>query len=95
MHLRLTQSKRVDNKPDTPLRALRKSRGLTLQDVAAAIKTDTGNLSRVEQGTQRSLDLARKLVDFYGREAISEVDILYPPQPAQSAGNETPQEQLF
>jgi transcriptional regulator with XRE-family HTH domain len=80
---------------DTPLRALRKSRGLTLQEVADAIKTDTGNLSRIEQGTQKSLDMARRLVDFYGRDAITELDILYPPEPASPAAEGSPQEQLF
>lgn len=72
---------------DTPLRALRKARQLTLQDVATAIGTDTGNLSRIEQGAQRSLELARKLVDFYGRDSITEVEILYPPKPVQADGH--------
>lgn len=80
---------------DTPLRALRKSRGLTLQEVANAIGTDTGNLSRIEQGAQRSLDLARKLVDFYGREAITELQILYPPEQPEAAADDATQEQLF
>lgn len=63
---------------DTPLKRLRTQRKHTLQEVADAIGTDTGNLSRIEAGRQKSLDLAAKLVDFFGREAISEAEILYP-----------------
>lgn len=62
---------------DTPLRALRKSRGLTLQDVAVAVGSDVGNISRVERGKQTSTDLAQKLVEYFGSE-ITEVQILYP-----------------
>jgi transcriptional regulator with XRE-family HTH domain len=46
----------------------RKSRGLSLDQVAAAVKTDPTNLSRVEKGTQiPKRDLARRLFLFYGR----------------------------
>lgn len=62
----------------TPLRCLREQRNKTLQEVADAINTDTGNLSRIEQGKQKSLVLATKLVDFYGKGAITESQILYP-----------------
>jgi transcriptional regulator with XRE-family HTH domain len=63
---------------DTPLKRLRKRQKKTLQEVADAIGTDTGNLSRIEQGKQRSLDLAEKLVEFYGSGTITEAEILYP-----------------
>ncbi len=63
---------------DSPLKALRKQRGLTLKEVAEAIGTDTGNLSRIESGDQKSPQLAEKLVKFYGEGAITEIQILYP-----------------
>ena len=63
---------------DTPLKRLRAQRGLTLQEVAAAVNSDTGNISRIENGKQQSADLAEKLVEFFGKGAISELEILYP-----------------
>lgn len=62
----------------TPLRRLRKERGLTLLEVARAVGTDTGNLSRIEKGKQQSPELAPKLVEFFGSEHITELEILYP-----------------
>lgn len=61
----------------TPLRRLRNARKKTLQEVAQAIGTDTGNLSRMEQGKQKSLVMAERLVEFYGK-GITESEILYP-----------------
>ena len=74
----------------TPLQRLREERKKTLKDVADAVGTDTGNLSRVERGKQCSVELAARLVDYYGRRAISELEILYPErypgkQPRRSA----------
>lgn len=63
---------------DTPLKRLRVQRKLTLQEVADAVGSDTGNLSRIEAGKQKSLEIAAKLVDYFGRDAISEAEILYP-----------------
>ena len=62
----------------TPLRRLRLSRHLTLKHVAEAVGLDTGNLSRIEAGKQKSPDMAERLVTFYGRDAIDELQILYP-----------------
>lgn len=73
---------------DTPLRRLRRTRALTLETVAAAVGTDTGNLSRIERGKQTSLALAAALVDYFGVGDITEAEILYPerfPQPAVDA----------
>jgi transcriptional regulator with XRE-family HTH domain len=52
--------------PKTPAQRLREKRGLTLKEVADAVGTDTGNLSRIESGRQKSVELAEKLVKFYG-----------------------------
>jgi transcriptional regulator with XRE-family HTH domain len=63
---------------DTPLKAIRLRRELTLAQVAAAVKSDTGNLSRVERGEQTaSVELAEKLAKFFGHE-VTEMQILYP-----------------
>lgn len=46
---------------------IRKSRGLSLGKVAAAIECDPGNLSRVERGDQPpKRELVRKLWEYYG-----------------------------
>ncbi|MGX7006193.1 helix-turn-helix domain-containing protein [Caballeronia sp. KNU42] len=63
---------------ETPLRRLRKRRGLTVAQVALAIKIDQGNLSRIERGTQFSRRAAEALVAYYGISAITEMEILYP-----------------
>jgi transcriptional regulator with XRE-family HTH domain len=63
---------------DTPLKRLRLKRKLTLLDVASAVGTDTGNLSRIESGAQKSVALAEKLVEYFGRDSICESEILYP-----------------
>lgn len=65
----------------TPLRKLRLERGITLAQVATAIGTDTGNVSRMESGEQKSVRLAAKIADFFGRDAITEIEILYPERP--------------
>lgn len=53
--------------PDSLMTQTRKSRGLSLEKVAAAVETDQANLSRVEKGKQvPKRDLARRLFQFYG-----------------------------
>lgn len=45
----------------------RKSRGLSLEQVAEKVGTDQANLSRVEKGRQiPKRELARRLFQFYG-----------------------------
>lgn len=62
----------------SPLKAARLKRELTLQHVADAVGIDTGNLSRIERGTQvPSKDLAEKLSKFFDGE-INEIQIIYP-----------------
>ena len=63
---------------DTPLKAIRLRRELTLAQVATAVDSDTGNLSRIEKGKQTaSVELAAKLARFFGHE-VTEMQILYP-----------------
>jgi len=62
----------------TPLRRLRKARGITLEQVAQGVGLDVGNLSRLErrqQGVRPAL--AEKIVAFFGN-GITELEILYP-----------------
>jgi len=50
----------------TLLQQTRKSRGLSLEEVAAAVSTDATNLSRIERGIQPpKRELARRLFVFY------------------------------
>ncbi|MEO8101355.1 MAG: XRE family transcriptional regulator [Betaproteobacteria bacterium] len=74
----------------SPLRTLREARGLTLVELAsalttaaiaadgdAALKWDTGGLSRAERSGVRSLKRAADLVKFFGG-GINEIELLYP-----------------
>ena len=75
----------------TPLKRLRLRLKRTLHQVSEKIGTDPGNLSRIENGKQKSLDLAEKLVGYFGRSAITEAEILYPerypsPKKARNGG---------
>lgn len=61
-----------------PLKTVRIRRGHTLDQVAQAVGTDSGNLSRIENGKQKaSPDLAERLAKHFGGE-ITEIQILYP-----------------
>lgn len=63
---------------DSPLKKARLARDLTLQQVSAAVGTDTGNLSRIERGLQvPSKELAEALVKYFDNE-ITETQIFYP-----------------
>jgi transcriptional regulator with XRE-family HTH domain len=68
-NLRIAQTVAPRWKPKTPAQRLREKSGLTLKEVADAVGTDTGNLSRIESGRQKSVELAEKLVKFYGQGA--------------------------
>lgn len=49
------------------IRQIRKSRGLTLEEVAGKIDADTGNLSRVERGLQNHTpEMIDKLAKVFG-----------------------------
>ncbi|ARL87607.1 helix-turn-helix domain-containing protein [Burkholderia pseudomallei] len=71
---------------ETPLRRLRKSRGLTVAQVSQAVGIDQGNLSRIERGEQFSRRGAAALVVYFGDSAITEVEILYPERFRAEAG---------
>lgn len=76
----------------SPLRQARERRKLTIVQVAKAVETDPGNLSRIENGKQRaSTDLAEKLAKYFDDE-VSEIQILYPErfQVPQSATSTSP-----
>lgn len=61
-----------------PIKAIRRERGQTLAAVADAVKTDVGNLSRIENCKQTaSPDLAERLAKHFGY-AVTEIQILYP-----------------
>lgn len=63
---------------ETPLRRLRKARGLTLKAVAEAVSSDTGNLSHFERRTRYpSREMAEQLVKFFGP-PLDELQLLYP-----------------
>ncbi|HGH3665131.1 TPA: helix-turn-helix transcriptional regulator [Acinetobacter baumannii] len=62
----------------TPLRQIRLKNNYSLAEVAAAVGSDAGNLSRIEKGNQKpSLQLATDLSKFFNEE-ISELELLYP-----------------
>lgn len=63
----------------TPLQSARKSAKQTLEFVAAAVGSDTGNISRIERGIQTpSTALTKKLLNHFG--SITDVQILCPDQ---------------
>jgi transcriptional regulator with XRE-family HTH domain len=71
------------NPMHSPLKQTRLRRGGTLAAVSAAVGTNTGNLSRIENGKQKaSPKLAAKLALYFGHE-ITEIQILYPERYAQ------------
>lgn len=56
-------------RPSTLLRVARMRRQMTLQEVAAAVGSNTGNLSRIERGLQvPSQSLAERLANFFNNE---------------------------
>lgn len=62
----------------TRLRDVRQARGLSIYTVAGAVRTDPGNLSRIERGTQNaSPALAARLAAYFSPD-LSELEILYP-----------------
>ncbi len=70
----------------TPLRTLRKARGLSLQHVADAVGADTGNLSRIERIEQYpSRELAASLAKFFGP-PLDELQVMYPERYMQETG---------
>lgn len=63
---------------ETPLRQARKSRGLSVKDVAEAVGTDPSNMSRIETGHHAPpVELARAIYKFYAGE-LDIVDLYDP-----------------
>lgn len=62
----------------TPLRKLREKRGLTTIKVAREVDIDQGHYSRIERDGKCSREVAQKIVEFFGREWITELHVLYP-----------------
>lgn len=72
----------------TPLRHAREQRSLKIQEVAAAVDIDPGNLSRIERGKQvASRELAEKLAKFFCY-SVNEIQILYPERFCQGQQHE-------
>lgn len=64
----------------TPLQRARKAAGQTIETVAAAVNSDTGNISRIERGIQTpSMALTKKLIKHFGP-PLSDAQILCPEQ---------------
>jgi transcriptional regulator with XRE-family HTH domain len=62
----------------TPLRKLRHVIGISLEDLALQVGSDSGNLSRIETGDQvAKKDLAARLAAFYAP-FIDERHVIYP-----------------
>lgn len=68
----------IHGSPVTPLQRARHARKLSLEQVADAVGTDTGNLSRIERGQQvPSKVMAEKLAQYFGNQ-VTETQIIYP-----------------
>lgn len=71
---------------DSPLRAARIQRGLTLVEAGEKIDLDISTLSRIERDGRTSRETATRLAEFFG---ITEEQVLYPDrfveQPSQEA----------
>ena len=75
-NLRIDHKKQIDMQ--TPLRKMRHLRGLSLKEVAKAVGSDTGNLSRIETGEQvAKKELAARLAALFAP-AIDERHVIYP-----------------
>ncbi len=62
----------------TPLRKARLASKMTIQEVAALVNCDPGNLSRMERAIQRpSAEVAEKLAELFGPK-LTEIQIIYP-----------------
>ena len=62
----------------SPLRQLRLARGLSAETVAQAIGCNGSTVLRMELRQVQSPSLAEKVVEYFGREFITELHVLYP-----------------
>lgn len=66
------------------VREARLARGETLAEVAEAVETDVGNLSRIERGEQLpQRDLARRLFEHF--EGAVPLGVIYDPEHREQA----------
>jgi transcriptional regulator with XRE-family HTH domain len=66
------------------LRKIRLAKRFTLEQVSNATGIGIPNLSEMERGNYGvSKDAAAKLADFYGRDTITEMELLYPERYAE------------
>jgi transcriptional regulator with XRE-family HTH domain len=73
----------------SPLRQIRRARGLSLAEVARKVGAQTGNLSRIETGHQSlSRDLAARLAALFAPD-IDERHIIYPERYADWSPSKT------
>lgn len=62
-----------------PLRGIREAKGFTIEYVSTATGIAQPTISQIERGGRGvSIDVAEKLVEFYGRDTITEMELLYP-----------------
>ena len=62
----------------TPFHRIRTARGKTLEEIARAVNSNPGNLSRIGRGVNvPSLRLAEALARYFDGE-VSELELLYP-----------------
>ena len=62
----------------TPLRTLREARGLTATQVASAVGMVQSSYTRIENGLGASPESAARIAEYFGRDFITELHILYP-----------------
>lgn len=63
----------------TPLKKVRMTKGFTLEQVAEAVGSDSGNISRIERGKQNpNKEMVAKLVKLFETEGLTELQILFP-----------------
>lgn len=65
------------NNISSPLRKIRREKGLSLKEVSNSVGTTHSHLSRIERGDTTTRELASKLSNFFDQN-ISEMEILYP-----------------
>lgn len=71
----------MNTKPIPPLRAIREKLGRTIDQVSESTGIAGATLSQIERGIgNRSItpEMAQKLADYYGRDTINEMQMLYP-----------------
>jgi transcriptional regulator with XRE-family HTH domain len=67
-------------KHPTPLLKARNARGLSQEELAHEVGTDSGNISRIERGNQIPLhELAIKLTEFFREDGLDDERMIFYP----------------